>query len=158
MKQPVRLLKGSHDVPAALHGVGGIAGHPCRCLSAQFQQATVLVFSALVDSHLTSSLVLHQRPQRCCLQPLQACSGGTAATTLSPAKQLSMMFAASSLMVHQANFLSLLLLRYHEFSCFFLCFIILSFSSRSGAFLLHLLFGFIYSGCYSCLGGCSKYF
>lgn len=48
--------------------------------------------------------------------------------------------------VHKAYFLSLLLLWYHKFSCFFLCFTIRSFS-RSRAFLFHLLFGFTYSGC-----------
>lgn len=74
-----------------------LAVNPGRCLSAQFQWATVLVFSALVGSHLTSSSVLLWQPQYHSWQPSQACSRDSTAPTVPPAEQLSLMFAASSL-------------------------------------------------------------
>lgn len=47
---------------------------------------------------------LHQQ-QQCFMQPPQACSGDSAALTVPSAQQLSLIFAALSLMVHDVDFL-----------------------------------------------------
>ena len=75
---------------------------------------------------------LHQQ-QLCFMQPPQACSGDSAALTVPSAQQLSLIFAALSLMVHDVDFLrplALALVISHVLLFLSTCLIIVS--SRDG--------------------------
>ena len=134
-----------------------IAVHPCRRLSAQFQNTTVLVFSALVGCCLTSSSVLHQQPQNHYLQPPWACSRDSAAPTVPPAEHLSPMLAAASLWCTRPISLAFCSC---DITSSLVSFYVLPFEASQDQ---ELSFFICYldsptQDAYSCLGCCRKYF